>query len=213
LVGGAQTLIIRSALIGDLAVTGRMLAGGITADKIDAKGLTIRKPDGTVVIDASGTDSVVQWSRIGSRPADDAIKNNLIDLSWWKRFGAIPWPQNGEENTIYATADVGGAGPKGGSDIVWYAREATGDSGASGGWDAYETLALDQNKTYRFVVPIRVRDTAGGSAYWGVQQNTVCGLNSTSLDGNPYFAALSRNFLQQDRWYTSIYLAWNGGST
>jgi hypothetical protein len=191
---------------GTASFRGLQIAGASTFDGQ----VTVRNADGSILLQSGGG---LAWGNVTGRPADDAIKNNLIDLSWWKRFGAIPWPQNGEENTIYATADVGGAGPKGGSDIVWYAREATGDSGASGGWDAYETLALDQNKTYRFVVPIRVRDTAGGSAYWGVQQNTVCGLNSTSLDGNPYFAALSRNFLQQDRWYLFVGFVFPYGST
>lgn len=111
------------------------IIGRLTANQINAQGLTITTPDGRVVLDASGTGSAFSWLDVGGRPSDDAIRNNLIDLSFWKRLGGIPWQTNGnEENTLYATSDVGGFGPKGGSDVVWYAREQSnnGEQGEGG---------------------------------------------------------------------------------
>lgn len=155
--------------------------------------------------DLDATKGASWNSNITGQPSDDAIRNNLVDLSWWRRAASSPWPVNGEENILYATDDVGGFGPRGGSDVVWYCREAAGNSGQGGGWDANNTLTLDPTKTYRFVVPIKVRDTGlGGTAYWGAQPSTVCSLNSTTPDGNPYFAARARGDMSTDRWYLFV---------
>jgi predicted phage tail protein len=171
-------------------------------------------PSSYVTPDGGWLNSNQQWSQVLNRPADDAIRNNLIDVSWWKRGATIPWGLNGEENIMYATNDVGGDGPRGGSDVVWYAREATGDGNAGGGWEATNTLTLDPTKTHRFVVPIKVRDSGlHGYAYWGVQPSTVCDLNGTSAHGNPYFAVGARDSMQSDRWYLFVGFVFPYGST
>jgi hypothetical protein len=145
------------------------------------------------------------WGQVANRPSDDSIRNNLVDVGWWKRGAAIPWGQNGEENILYSTEDVGGAGPRGGSDVVWYAHEISGGGDSGGGWDAANTLTLDPGKTYRFVVPIRVRDSGlHGYAYWGVQASTVCDLNGTDTHGNPYFAVGARDAMPTDRWHLFV---------
>lgn len=207
LVGGQQQVVIRAALIGDLTITNSMLAGSIKADKIDTRGLTIKDDSGRVIFGAGiGIDQSV---------LPDSAVRNLIDLSWWRKGGTIPWVKNGagEENTMYATSDVGGVGPRGASDIVMYAREAIGDGAAGGGWDAPNTLNLDPTKTYRFAIPIKKRDGAGGSAYWGAQANTACTINTTSPHENPYFAVLNRDFMLPDRWYLFVGYVFPYGST
>jgi len=189
------------------------IRGRLGAAQMNGQGLTITRPDGSVVLDASGAGSAFSWLDIGGRPADDSIRNNLIDLSFWKRLGAIPWPQNQEENTLYATSDVGGVGPKGGSDIVWYAREAAGNGENGGGWESAPVTGVNPSKTYRFVVPIRKRSGAGGNAYWGPLWGQVCDLNTTNSNGNPYFANIGRDQLSSDRWYLFVGYVFPYGST
>lgn len=182
------------------------IRGKLTANQIDGEGLTITK-NGVVILGAGNS--------LNPAYLPDEGRNNLIDLSWWRRLGPIPWVKNGagEENTLYTTSDVGGLGPRGTSDIVMYAREAVGDGYAGGGWDAPNTLTLDPSKTYRFVLPIKKRDGAGGTAYWGVQPNTVCDINTASAAGNPYFAYEARDALANDRWYLFVGFVFPQGST
>jgi hypothetical protein len=154
---------------------------------------------------ANETAKRANWGQVANRPPDDAIRNNMVDVGWWKRGATIPWGTNGEENIMYATEDVGGPGPRGGSDVVWYAHEVSGGGDSGGGWDAANTLALDPSKTYRFVVPIKVRDTGlHGYAYWGVQPSSVCDLNGTDTHGNPYFAVGARDAMPTDRWFLFV---------
>ncbi len=189
------------------------IRGKLSAANMNGQGLTITRPNGSVVLDASGTGSAFSWLDIGGRPAEDSIRNNLIDLAFWKRLGAIPWPQNQEENVLYATSDVGGVGPKGGSDIVWYAREASNNGENGGGWESAPVTGVDPSKTYRFVVPIRKRSGVGGNAYWGPLWGQVCDLNTTNSNGNPYFANIGRDSLQPDRWYLFVGYVFPYGST
>lgn len=164
----------------------------------------------------AGATVGAQWGvNINGQPSDDAIRNNLIDLGWWKGGASIPWPLNQEVNTLYSTAEISGTigGPKGVHDVVWYCRESAGDGQSGGGWDAVNTLTLDPSKTYRFVLPIFKRDGVGGTAYWGVQSNTVCINNTSTLAENPYFAYVSRDLMLSDRWYLFVGYVYPQGST
>lgn len=197
---------------GFIEVDAAWIRGTIKATQIDARGLTIRRPDGTVVLDASGTGSAIGWDSIGGKP--DVFTNNLVNLSFWTRLGAIPWIKNGpgEENTLYYAEELGQKGPRGANDVVLYAREAVGDSDAGGGWNAPDTLVLNPTKTYRFVVPILKRGGAAGNAYWGPDWS-ACDLNTTNPANNPYFTNYSRDAMSSDRWYLFVGYVYPYGST
>lgn len=143
--------------------------------------------------------------------------NNLIDLSWWVEGGHIDQhvvDVNGEVTWLVQVD----AGPRGVADVVAYAQEKTlatgygnpnidGTTQNGGGWNSYP-IQLDPTKTYRFVVPIR-RVSGAGQAFWGT--GSVCALNTTTLQENPYFA-ISAN-LSPDRWYLFVGYIYPAGST
>lgn len=167
---------------------------------------------------ADETAKRANWSQVANRPSDDSIRNNLIDVSWWRQDATLAWATNAEYNRLVNTSPSGGAdlsvsGPRGGNDCVWYCQESTGDGSQGGGWEAPNTLTLDPSKTYRFVVPVRVMDATAGYAYWGVQQSTVCDINTTSQHGNPYFVVLPHTSMQTDRWYLLVGYVYPFGST
>jgi hypothetical protein len=190
---------------------------------MEAKSWTLRDSANNTILSAGGQlavsaaapgtlNSQQQWSDVGGRPADDQIKNNLIDLSWWQRGASIPWTQNSEYNSIAKCSPASGAdlllpGPKGSDDAVWYCKEVTGDGSAGGGWNN-APLSLDPTKTYRFAIPIR-RLSGGAESYWGI--DSVCDLNTTSINGNPYFTHW--NGLSTDRWYLFVGYIFPAGST
>jgi hypothetical protein len=147
---------------------------------------------------------------------DDAFRNNLINVDWWKRDASIPWSQNNEFNRIISVNPGGGgdlqeSGPRGGNDLVWYCQEVNNNGESGGGWNASISSALDPSKTYRFAIAIRVGNNNGGTAYWGTQN--VCDLNTTNYNGNPYFAVYGRNSMSTDRWYLFVGYVFPYGST
>ncbi|MGQ5522918.1 hypothetical protein ACUHMQ_06610 [Chitinimonas sp. PSY-7] len=190
-----------------------LTANSIKASMIDGRGLTIRDNAGNVILGVGSPLPVAyadpglrndrqEWSQVNNRPNDDAIRNNMIDVSWWRRDAPIPWTSNGEYNRIIYTSATGGdtwiPGPKGGGDFVWYCQETTGNGEQGGGW-SHIPLVLDHTKTYRFVLPVyRVR--GNGQAYWGT--DNVCKLNTTEGQPNPYFASSASLLL--GRWYLMV---------
>lgn len=220
---------------GTLNVSGTISSanGNFTVDANGAatmKALTIKDASGNTVLSSSGalnpayaaagtlnsdlTPSInsaattANWTSVSNRPADDAIKNNLLDLSWWKRDGSIPWPSNNEYNRlIMLGTDLTTPGPKGSNDVVWFAQETTGDSNSGGGWSDV-SVAIDPTKTYRFVVPIK-RIDGTGSSYWGT--NNVCALNTTGNQANPYFA--NSGTLPAGEWFLFVGYIFPAGST
>lgn len=165
-----------------------------------AAGATVGATAGSNLYDANG--SII---------STDAIKNNLIDLGFWKKDAVSPWGLNGAHNRLCnAVGDVGiAAGPKGVDDVVWYCweNETNGENG--GGWNA-SFLSLDPNKAYRFVVPLRVLD-GNGIFYWGT--DNVCTLNTTTAISNPYFVLSHKSNLSTDRWYLLVGYIFPYGST
>jgi len=83
-----------------------------------------------------------------------------------------------------------------------------------GGFEASAANAFvpDPAKTYRFLVPIW-RETAGLYAiqYFGSENNKVCNLNTSTLNGNPYFTTTST--LTAGRWYLAVGYVYPAGST
>lgn len=78
-VGGQQTVVMRSALVGDLAVTNRMIAGGITAEKLITNGLVVRDDAGNPIFSANVK---LVSSRI--EPAEDWKNSNVggVNMVW-----------------------------------------------------------------------------------------------------------------------------------
>lgn len=168
-------------------------------------------------------NAVQQWAQVQNRPREDDFRNNLIDLSFWRKGGALPWAGNfgagGVGQAFYAygpsgTSDDGRAipGPRGGGDVCLYAQEQSSNGDEAGGWNGGTFITpLDPSKTYRFVIPIR-RLSGTGTAYWGT--GNVCNLNTTSTAApadNPYFAAWGG--LQFDRWYLFVGYVYPYGTT
>jgi hypothetical protein len=67
-----QDLRCEQVIGGDLIVD-----GSLTADKIDSRGLSIKRPDGSIILQAGSSGSVLDYSNVGgsSRPADNATRN------------------------------------------------------------------------------------------------------------------------------------------
>ncbi|MFY7867023.1 phage tail protein [Roseateles sp.] len=160
------------------------------------------------------------WTTVNGRPPEENIRNNLIDLSWWRRSGTMPWAVNTDGGVGQAlftfgptgTPDYGlpCPGPRGGNDVCLYAQEQSSNGNQAGGWDFGTFVAApDPTKTYRFVVPIR-RLGGSATAYWGC--GNVCDLNTTTINGNPYFA-IAGGALQTDRWYLFVGYVYPQGST
>lgn len=184
----------------------RIAANSITASKIDSRGLSIKDEAGNVIL-AAGTALPTSYVT----PSDRWL-GNLIDLDWWKPGAAIPWSLNGEANYVLTSSLLAVNGYQGAPDSVWYAQEVSNNGEQGGGWNA--SITLNANKTYRFAVPVLVagNSAAGsGSAYWGTQN--VCNLNTTTVNGNPYFAVINRSGLTPGRWYMFVGYVYPYGST
>jgi hypothetical protein len=163
------------------------------------------KPEDNATVGATAGTNLRDSS--GTVIYTDDIRNNLANVDWWTRDATIPWGQNGEYNRIIQVpTDVNILGPKGGADFVWYAKEVTGNvpngnyGENGGGWNGGTHTVLDTTKTYRFVLPIRRLSGTVGTAYWGT--NNVCNINTTTVNGNPYFAA--NRLPESDRWYIFV---------
>lgn len=193
----SSTGVLSGAGGGTVTIGGLGYAGDLNA--------TYGAQSGTNLKDSSGT--VIK---------DDAFRNNLINVDWWKRDAAIPWNLNNEYNRIVSAdpsggGDLGEAGPRGGNDLVWYCQEVNNNGGPGGGWDATISSALDPNKTYRFAVAIKSGNMGAGQAYWGVYG--VCDLNTATTNTNPYFAVFPKSSMQTDRWYLFVGYVFPYGST
>jgi hypothetical protein len=150
-------------------------------------------------------------SNLQNRPSDDQLLNNLLDTTAWVPGQSPPWATNGDPSQ---SAIVFGNGPKGFQVPLWECR-SQGSNSANGGWnpDASCSFTVDTAKTYRFAVPVKRTAGTSGSAYWGIAANTVCDLNTTSVNGNPYFAVIGGGSLVIDRWYLMVGYVYPEGST
>lgn len=157
------------------------IRGQLTAAQIDTRNLTIKDSAGTVIF-SSGT--VVPISLLPQN-----VQNNLLDCSWWKVGTAVNakgWDINpGATDTFVAANNAQGE-----SEILWHSvADSSGGGSGSGGWNPNGTnsIGFDSSKTYRFVIPIFRTVGSSGSSFWGIQGSSVCDLNTTSVNANPYF--------------------------
>ena len=169
---------------------------------LTSTGLVIKDLSGNVILSA-GSPLPLDYVPAGAR-------NNLLDASFWRVGAGLQWPENytgfGGVNEF-----VSASGPNGNAEILWKATAGTGGQTA-GGWEPTgigNTFTVDTTKTYRFCVPIY---HAGGTSqsYWGIQQSTVAGLNTTVVNTNPYFAAVA---LPVGTWYLFVGYVFPANST
>jgi len=164
----------------------------------------------TTVANSQITISGGQISGIGTGNNSYVVKN-LQDASTWMPGAAPPWGLNGNanENSI-----VWGTGPKGGTIPLWKCT-SSGDGEADGGWNYPSSFRVDKNKTYRFMLPFRMEVITGtsGSVYLGIDGNSVCDLNTSTKNSNPYFHAVGRTAFTINRWYLMVGFIYPAGST
>ena len=139
------------------------------------------------------------------------IASNLEESSSWIPNSAVPWGLNGGANENSIVFDVG---PKGATVPVWRCI-SSGDGEADGGWNHNNAFTIYPSKTYRFMVPVKFNTITGssGAAYWGIDGNTVCDLNTTTLNSNPYFHAVTRSSFSTGRWYLMVGYIYPAGTT
>ena len=133
-------------------------------------------------------------------------RGNLQDISGWTAASstvASGWGANGGETQ---NEMIVGLGPRYGYQVLWQANStSTVANTANGGWGSSPRFTPDQTKTYRFVVPIQASSsTRTGTAYWGIEANKVADLNTTTTQGNPYFAVINRSSMTTGQWYLFV---------
>lgn len=144
--------------------------------------------------------------------------SNLIDASWWAP-GVSPLSRwTGNQAGAGASDDfVPNQLPDGSTQIVWRATQGAG-AGPGGGWEQVandgNNAPIDPSKSYMFAVLFRkVSGANDTSLWWGIGGSTVCDLNTTTLNSNPYFAGGFNPLGVVDRWYLAIGWVYPYGST
>lgn len=139
---------------------------------------------------------------------------NIAKLDWWAIGAALPdgWSYNGaaSENTFITGTDQTGI-----TSTLWSMVAGAGGAVAGqddGGWNGGQYLnAIDRTKTYRFVIPVIRYTSASGTQYWGIEQSSVCDLNTGNANGNPYFCAAA--LPKTNTWYYMVGYVFPAGST
>jgi hypothetical protein len=185
-----------------------MASGGAVWDYIS-------NPSGTKPAN-NATVGATWGTNISGQPSNDLILNNL-QTGAWVVGQTPPWGLNGTsaENAIDYDIDVNGVKVP-----VWKCI-ANADGNESGGWYKNEGdpsfgknwFKVDKNKPYRFAVPVKITGGSTGSYYWGIGENTVCDLNTSNKNSNPYFVYGGRSGLVANRWYLLVGYVFPAGST
>lgn len=142
------------------------------------------------------------------------VQNNLVDASWWQ-VGVSPTPRWASNQNGGSDSFANGTGWSGESGVFW--RAVQGPAGNNGGgWNPGPSgngnwFPVDTTKTYRFICPIYPGPST--HMYWGISGNTVCDLNTSNLNGNPYFANESGASLGPNKWYLLVGYVFPAGST
>lgn len=142
-----------------------VLSGQITADELDE---SLSTP-------ISQISTIQEFSLRGV---------NLADVEAWVVGSVAPagWTMVGTAGTQwYFAEDVTHTGN---GDLTLTVSNST--AGAKGWSSGGLTAAIDKSKTYRYVVPVKVV-VAGAQVYWGPVGGTVCDVNTTAANANPYF--------------------------
>lgn len=146
------------------------------------------------------------------------LEGNLIDATWWRPGAAWEWTTY--ESSIGETTFVWGADPKGNSQALMKAIAASTSAAAHGGWDfgslattPKNAIAVDPNKTYRFLYPVKRTIGTLGNFYAGLATSTnhVCTLNTSTPTSTPWF--VSGHTLANGRWHVVVGYVYPAGST
>ncbi len=171
---------------------------------------------GTNLPAANATVGATWGTNISGQPSNDLILNNL-QTGAWVVGQTPPWGLNGTsaENAIDYDTDVNGVKVP-----VWKCI-ANADGNEAGGWYKNEGdpsfgknwFKVDKNKPYRFAVPVKITGGSTGSYFWGIGETTVCDLNTSNKNSNPYFVYGGRSGLVANRWYLLVGYVFPAGST
>lgn len=88
---------------------------------------------------------------------------------------------------------------------------------SNGGWNSVDSIHVEPDRTYRFVVPFKLTDSKTGAINWAVQSNSVCGLNTSNQYPTNSNAAFISSHLKTDlllnTWYLMVGFVFPAGST
>jgi hypothetical protein len=197
------------------SITIKDSAGNVTMASGGAVWDYISNPSGTKPAN-NATVGATWGTNISGQPSNDLILNNL-QTGAWVVGQTPPWVLNGTsaENAIDYDTDVNGVKVP-----VWKCI-ANADGNEAGGWDRNQGdpsfgknwFKVDKNKPYRFAVPVKITGGSTGSYYWGIGANTVCDLNTSNKNSNPYLVYGGRGDLVANRWYLLVGYVFPAGST
>jgi len=129
---------------------------------------------------------VLQASNQAAKSAVDELSNKtgtqLLPNDWTVGNGGTTfYHQNGDD---VENQRIIGANHLGQNVILWSCKPS-GNGGGDGGWNT-SYVNIDNTKTYRFSVFVK-KVGESGVFYLGVGYNTVCDLNTSTKNENPYF--------------------------
>lgn len=130
----------------------------------------------------------------------------LIENDWALGSGATGFFNlNGNSSENYR---VLGTNPHGEKSILWECRPDS-SSGPDGGW-VTDYFKIDRSKLYRFSVFVKT-NSSSGTTYLGCKGGSVCGLNSSTKNTNPYF--WSGDLPSNNKWYLIVGYVFPAGQT
>jgi hypothetical protein len=165
-------------------------------------------------IDSNGKIQGVS-SNAGTPVKNDLVQNylesvkgkQLLKNDWTIGSGSVGmYNQNGGTSENYR---VYGLNPYGHKDIIWECRPNS-VSDADGGWNT-SSFPIDKTRTYRFSVFVKTSNN-NGTTHFGVGGYTVCNLNTTTSNGNPYFFG-GGDLPSNNKWYLLVSYVFPYGQT
>ncbi len=169
----------------DLTALGNRVSAAELKITSDAINLTVK----------SQTDTITQ-------KAIDTLSNKmgtqLLPNDWTLGTGGTPfYYTNGmltENERIIGVNHLG-------QNVVLWSCIPSGDGNGDGGWNT-NMVAIDKTKTYRFSVFAK-KTKVNGRLYFGPGGDSICSLNTSTKDPNPYFYGNQLVGLE-DRWLLFI---------
>lgn len=162
-----------------------------TADVIELKAVRAESAAGRAEsaeasINLKADEIVLQASNQAAKSAVDELSNKtgtqLLPNDWTVGDDGTPFfSVNGLSSE---NQRIIGANHLGQNVVLWLCKPS-GDGYGDGGWDT-SYVSVDKTKTYRFSVFVK-KVNASGIFYLGAGSDSVCDLNTTTKNSNPYF--------------------------
>jgi hypothetical protein len=180
----------------------------------------------TLYLDSSFYHKGAKATNISFGPMSNLAQSrggNLMDSSWWTPAVGDPttntlpvyWSGNKGVGAGGADAIVSDTLADGSMGYVW---KATQDNAGAhgGGWNPGtgtrgNWFNVDQGKTYMFVCYFK-RVSGAAYSFWGSTAGLTCDINTTTPNGNPYFASIVA-LPVIGRWYVGVGWVFPYGST